>query len=346
MANLAPALALAAPVALRPRFSASGFLPDVRRYGATYFNYVGRALAYILATPESPADSDNRLRLGFGTEASARDIERFSRRFGCRIVENYGSSEGVITIHRDQSTPEAALGRPPDTPAMDVIIADPATGKECPPARFDEHGGILNAGEAIGEIVNRAGAPAFEGYYRNEAAVQARLRDGWYWSGDLGYRDADGWFYFAGRGTDWLRVDSENFAAAPIERIVARFPGAVMVGVYPVPDPRTGDQVMAALELDPAAAFDPSSFADFLAAQPDLGTKWAPRFVRVVAAMPLTGTGKIDKQPLRSAGWETDDPVYWQPGRGEPYRRLTGDDRAELRREFSAHGRINLLDRR
>ena len=98
MANWAPALALGATVALRRRFSASGFLPDVRRFGATYCNYVGRALAYVLATPEAPDDADNPLRLAFGTEAPAGDRERFATRFGCRVVESYGSSEGVISI--------------------------------------------------------------------------------------------------------------------------------------------------------------------------------------------------------------------------------------------------------
>ena len=121
----------------------------------------------------------------------------------------------------------------------------------------------------------------FEGYYNNPEADAERTRNGWYWSGDLAYRDEDGIFYFAGRTGDWLRVDSENFAAAPVERILARFPGVSGVAVYPVPDTRTGDQVMAALELDAGYRLRsrrPSR--DFLAAQADLGTKWAPRFVQ------------------------------------------------------------------
>src|SRR5260370_9299652 len=85
MANWAPALEVGAAVALRRRFSASGFLPDVRQFGATFFNYVGRSLAYVLATPESADDADNPLRVGFGTEASPRDIARFCRRFGWRL---------------------------------------------------------------------------------------------------------------------------------------------------------------------------------------------------------------------------------------------------------------------
>jgi fatty-acyl-CoA synthase len=357
MANWAPALATGAVVALRRRFSASGFLPDVRRFGATYFNYVGRALAYVLATPETAEDGDNRLRLGFGTEASARDRESFERRFGCRLLENYGSSEGVVTILRQPGTPADALGLPPPGAGVDVAVVDPETGEECPRARFDGHGGLVNGHEAIGEIVNRAGAGSFEGYYNNEEANRARLRRGWYWTGDLAYRDQRGWFYFAGRSSDWLRVDSENFAAAPIERILARYPGVVMAAVYPVPDARTGDRVMAALELDTGPgsggsshgeafdgeAFDGEAFATFVAAQADLGTKWAPTYVRLVGAMPLTGTNKVDKQPLRREGWCCGEPVCWRPGRSGAYRLMTPADREELARRFSEHGRAHLL---
>ena len=83
MAGWGPALAAGATIALARRFSASGFLPDVRRHGATYANYVGKPLTYIMATPEQPDDADNPLRLVFGNEANDRDIAGFGRRFGC-----------------------------------------------------------------------------------------------------------------------------------------------------------------------------------------------------------------------------------------------------------------------
>src|SRR5204862_3535208 len=137
-------------------------------------------------------------------------------------------------------------------------------GEECPSARFDEHGRLLNP-EAIGEMVNKVGAVGFEGYYNNPEAEHARTRNGWYWSGDLGYRDADGFFYFAGRSSDWLRVDSENFAAAPVERILFRHPDVVMEAVYAVADAHGGDQVMAALELSEGARLGPGAFVDLLA---------------------------------------------------------------------------------
>ncbi|MGH9051369.1 MAG: AMP-binding enzyme, partial [Acidimicrobiia bacterium] len=175
-------------------------------------------------------------------------------------------------------------------------------------------------------------------------ATAERVRDGWFWSGDLGYRDEDGWFYFAGRSSDRLRVDSENFAAAPIEHILSRLPGVVMVAVYPVPDARTGDQVMGALELAPGTAFDADAFAAFLADQPDLGTKWAPRYVRIVERIPLTANNKVNKQPLRGERWETDDPVWVREKNDAPYRPLTPEGRAAIRAEFAAHGREHVLD--
>jgi fatty-acyl-CoA synthase len=240
------------------------------------------------------------------------------------------------------------MGKPP--PGTDVVIVDPATGRECPAARFDADGMLENASDAIGEIVSRDGVARFEGYYANDEADAERTRGGWFWSGDLGYRDEEGFFYFAGRTADWLRVDGENFAAAPVERILARFPGVVTAVVLPVPDPRTGDQVLAALELAEPAAFDPAAFAEFLEHQPDLGTKWAPRFVRVTDRIPLTGTGKVDKRPLRREHWKASDPVWWRPfephgGVAPPsYRRLTADDVEAIDGQFAAHGRRALLE--
>ncbi|WP_143671529.1 AMP-binding protein, partial [Streptomyces sp. wa1071] len=111
LADWAPALAAGAAIALRPRFSASAFLDDVRAYGATYFTYVGRAVQYLLATPERPDDRDHPLRLGFGTEAGAVDAARFRERFGVRLVEGYGSSEGGAAIRRTPGTPPGAIGR-------------------------------------------------------------------------------------------------------------------------------------------------------------------------------------------------------------------------------------------
>ncbi|MEU3013913.1 AMP-binding protein [Nocardia asteroides] len=338
MAAWAPILAVGGTYAMRPRFSASGFRPDVQRFGATFFNYVGRALSYVLAQPEQPGEADNQLRFGFGTEASTRDREEFQRRFGCRIVESYGSSEGVCTILRTEATPPGALGVP--DPAMGLEIVDP-DGSPCPIAEFGPDGRLRNAAAAIGEIVARGAGARFEGYYNNPGAMADKVRDGDYWTGDLAYRDAEGNFWFAGRSSDWIRVDSENFTTAPIERILARHPAVATAVVYGVPDPRTGDEVMAALQLLPGRSLDPAELDRFLDSQPDLGTKWRPRLLRIVDDLPLTGTGKLDKQALRRQAWLTDDPLLVATGTG--YRSFTATDRAARADAFTAHGRRSLL---
>lgn len=93
------------------RFSASGFLQDVRRYGATYMNYVGKPLALLLGTQARPDDADNPLRVAFGNEAADRDIDEFARRFGCRVMDGFGSSEFAVIVVREDGCPPGRSGR-------------------------------------------------------------------------------------------------------------------------------------------------------------------------------------------------------------------------------------------
>lgn len=186
MALWAPALSQGATVCLVRKFTASGFMPDVRFYGATYFTYVGKALGgYLMATPELPDDIENTLTHGFGTEASpGGDKAEFIRRFGAQLFEGYGSSEGAGSVVLDPNQPAGALGRPA---SENIVIVDPDTREERPPrAILDEHGHVLNPpDESIGEMVDKAGSKKFEGYYKNEDAIAEKIRHGWYWTGDL-----------------------------------------------------------------------------------------------------------------------------------------------------------------
>ena len=91
-------------------FSASGLIDDLRRYGVTYMNYVGKPLAYVLATPQRPDDADNPLRIAFGNEASDRDIEEFGRRFGCTVWDGFGSTEGAVIVTREDGCPSGSIG--------------------------------------------------------------------------------------------------------------------------------------------------------------------------------------------------------------------------------------------
>ena len=323
------ALTAGVPIATRRRFSASQTLADLRRHRATVLTYTGKVLNYILAVPESPTDRDNDLKVAMGNEASPRDIEEFSRRFGCRVSDAYGATEGIIIIRRSADMPRGALGRPAgESPTVKVL--DPDTGEECPPAEFDGDGRVVNFVEAVGEIVETNPTAAFEGYYKNDAATESRFRGGYYWSGDLAYRDKDGWFYFAGRSNEWLRVDGENFAAAPVESIIGRHPEVRAVAVYAVPDDPVGDRVMAAVELRRGGDDAVDEIDRFLAEQPDLGPKWVPQFVRVVPELPKLASMKIDKQTLRRQAWEVDD-VWWRPSRGSKFVKMEEGDRVNLR---------------
>lgn len=301
-------VAVSAGAAMVPAaFSASGLLPDLRRYGATFMNYVGKPLAYVLATPEQPDDHDNPLRVAFGNEASDRDIAEFSRRFDCTVWDGFGSTEGAIIITREDGCPPGSLGR--GFPG--VGIYNPDTLTECPVATFADDGTLTNADEAIGELVNTTGAGLFAGYYNDPDATDARLRNGMFWSGDLAYRDADGWIYFAGRSGDWLRVDGENMTTAPIERILQRLTPISQVAVYAAPDEHVGDQVMAAIVLGDDADLTPEEFGQFLAGQPDLSPKAWPRYVWLTDRLPTTATNKILKRELTARGATPDGGVLW-----------------------------------
>jgi fatty-acyl-CoA synthase len=202
---------------------------------------------------------------------------------------------------------------------------------------------LTNADRCVGEIVNTLGVGPFEGYYRNDEAMRRTTRNGWYWSGDLGYVDEDGWVYFAGRTSDWLRVDGENFPSTPIEAIIARHPDLILASVYGVPEPDSGDQVMCALVLRDGATFDGAAFAKWLDDQPDLSQKWRPRYVRLSVALPTTPTNKVLARTLVHQKFRADrvdgDPLFVRERGRDIYRPFTSQDELALRQAFEANGR-------
>jgi fatty-acyl-CoA synthase len=303
------AVAVCAGAAMVPAvFSSSRFLPDIRHYGATYMNYVGKPLAYILATPEGPDDHDNPLRIAFGNEGTERDIAEFGRRFGCNVTDGFGSTEQAVIITRSEGCPAGSIGK--GFPG--VAVYDPETVAECEVARFDETGALTNPDAAVGEIVNTSGGGLFRGYYNDPGSTDERMRHGMYWSGDLAYRDADGWIYLAGRTADWMRVDGENLTAAPIERILLRLNAISRVAVYPVPDEYVGDQVMAAIVLRDDAELTPTKLTEFLEAQRDLSPKAWPRYVWLAEDLPSTATNKILKRELVARGTDPAGRTVWK----------------------------------
>lgn len=280
------ALAAGASIALRPSFSARGFVDDLHRYGVTYANYVGKPLHYVLAVPPTAEDAHCALRIMYGNEASAADRAEFAQRFGCTVIDGFGSTEGGVSISRTADTPADALG-PLVAP---IAVVDPETLAPLP------------SGE-VGEIVNTSGPGLFDGYYGDDEATAERLRGGAYRTGDLGWVGDDGYVRFAGRLGDWARVDGENLGTAPIEAILLRHPAITQAAVYGVPV-EIGDELWAALV---APGLTPEDLTDFLAAQSDLGPKQWPRHVRLVDELPQTATFKTVRSSLR----EEKSPPDW-----------------------------------
>ena len=258
-------LACRGSMVLRRKFSASQFLADVRRYGATYANYVGKPLSYVLATPELPDDADNPLRAVYGNEGAPGDVERFARRFGTVVIDGFGSTEGGVAISRTPDTPPGSLGLLPDG----TEIVDVDTGQPCPPG-------------VTGELVNVGGRGRFEGYYNDP---EAERRNGW----PAASTTAATWRTATRTATRTSRAGSatgcestaRTWAPRRSRRVLLRHPDVVEVAVYGIPAPDVGDQVMAALMLTDGATFDADAFRAFLAAQPDLGPKQWPSFVRI-----------------------------------------------------------------
>ena len=309
-------------IAQRRRFTASGWLDDVRRYGCTFANYVGAPLSYILATAERADDADNPMRVVYGNEAPADVRAEFTRRFGVRVVDGFGSSEGGLAVSRTPDTPDAALGPLP----KGVRIIHPETGAECPHARFDADGQLANPDEAVGEMV-ADGPGMFAGYWNDPAADAERMRGGRFHSGDLAYVDDDEFVYFAGRSGGWMRVDGENLAAAPIERVIRRHPDVAEVGVYAVPAAEVhgpgaiGDAVAAAVVLhgdasSAVACWFAEGFGEFLAGQADLGPKQWPSLLRITSALPRTASFKFRARDLTALGAEPAGDRVWLRGQG------------------------------
>ena len=277
-------------------------------------------------------------------ESSPADMRAFRSGSACRRHRLRLERER----DRDAAAPRAAprCARACRCPGSTSPSSIPTTAEECPRARFDDDGRLLNADEAIGEIVGRnAAATASRATTTTPRPTPSAPRNGWYWSGDLAYRDDDGVFCFAGRAGDWLRVDGENFAAAPgrahPRAVRPASPGSPCTPCPTSARSRPGDGRDRARAAAPRSI--PAAFDAFLAEQPDLGTKWAPRYVRVVKELPVGATGKVDTARLRRERWMVSDELYWRPQHKAPLEPMTSAAIEELHRRFDANGRADAL---
>lgn len=362
--GLMPALWAGGALGLRERFSATQFVPDVFRYGVTFWNYVGEPVHYVLTAIERAYRGDeariaaeitndprNTLRYAVGNGAAPPDIDRFMRWLGLEdVFELYGSTEAAISTFRRKGDPRGSVGEIAD-PAVKVLNE---MGEECPPAEIGPDGKILNYERCVGEICRVGDTGLFQGYFGDRDANQKKVRDGVYHSGDLGHvlvRGGTRFLYFDGRTDDWIRKDGENFSAGQVGRLLTEHPEVALAVAYGVPCAVSDELVMAAVKMRDGARFDPQAFFDWCDAQTQasMDRKWMPDFVRVVDDFEYTQTQKVLVRHLKREHFALDRlgdaAVYWRRRGDTGYRRFTRADYEAVRREFAAAERLGLLDR-
>ena len=283
---------------MTPRFSATRFWDEVRACGATRIHFLGGILQMLLRQPPSPLDREHRVTIAYGGGAPAAVWQEFEQRFGVQVRESYGMTECASFTCINTDGRHASVGRPP--PYFDVRIVDPQ-GREC------------GAGER-GEFVVRAleAGVITPGYFHNPEASARALRDGAMHTGDLGWFDDEGYYYYGGRTKDSVRRRGENVSCWEIERVVDQMPEVEESAVVGVPDELGDETIKIYVRAADGVALEPS--AVFRWCERHLARFQVPEYLEVIAAFDKTGTQRIRKETLaRNAnGWR------WRAGAVEP----------------------------
>lgn len=275
---------------IRGGFPRSDLLDDLKRRGATHMLATSFVLMGLLAAPEMDSDSNHSLKgigsIGMSPEACAR----FERRFGVPVMLGYGTSEAglVSSFCRTRSINDKSSGRPNDRYEMRII---------------DEFGKPLPAGQ-MGEVVTRARQPfdMMLGYYNDPAASNRALINGWFRTGDRGYLDQEGFFYFVDRAKESIKRRGENISSFEVEMVLMKYPGIRAVAVVPYKDTLSGEEeVRAFLILQPGMAetFDIAELVAFCGSH--MAYFMVPRYFDIENDLPRITLEKIDKFKLRES---------------------------------------------
>ncbi|MFC5951140.1 AMP-binding protein [Pseudonocardia lutea] len=285
------AIVAGATVVLGRRFSASRFWEEIRRHEVTQFNALGSVLPMLLAQPPSDRDRDHPARKVFAAPAPPPVLTATEERFGVHVVEGYGLTEiKTIVWNPIQERKIGSMGVPSATTLLEV---------------HDDLGFPVPPGQ-VGEIVYRPRVPhvMFSGYHRQPEATVETSRDLWWHTGDLGFTDSDGYFYFVDRKKDALRRRGENVSSQEVETVLLDHPAVAEAAAIGVASDLGEQEVMAVVQVAEGTELDLKDlFAHCDRALPHF---MVPRFYRLVGRMPATPTGKIRKTVLRETGL-TDD---------------------------------------
>ncbi|WAC56590.1 AMP-binding protein [Gordonia sp. SL306] len=280
-----------ADVVLHRTFSATRFWDICRDEKITAFNYQGAMMSILFKQPPRPDDRDHTVRAGFGAPCPTEIFADVQERFGIELTEIYGSTETSIVCDMPPARRRiGTAGTESVNYHVRIVDAD------------DEPAG---PGE-VGEIVVRPKRPGFmfDGYdARPEATVDA-WQNLWFHTGDRGIIDADGFLTFVDRVKDTIRRRGENISSWEIERVVADDADVLQVAAYGVASELSEEDVVIAVVPAPGVRVDPAALVARIDGQ--LTSFARPRYVRIVDALPLTHSQRVEKYRLRAQGITAD----------------------------------------
>ncbi|MBP2364787.1 AMP-binding protein [Pseudonocardia parietis] len=267
------------------RFSGAAFFDQARAFGATAMHGVVSVGHFLLAQEPTPGDRDHSITRGILAPRPDSVGIAMRERFGIEVFQGYASTEGNISVLNLDGPAEAC-------------------GRAYPPYRVrivDEEDRPLPAGET-GEIVVSSDEPwsTFSGYWNQPETSLEVMRNFGLHTGDAGYLDEDGYLWYVDRIKDMIRRRGENVAAQTVEEAVHRAPGVVEVAAYPVPSEHGEEEIAVAVVVKPDSGLTPERIVDTCRAE--LPRFAVPRYVRLVDALPMTETGKIQKFRLKQEG--------------------------------------------
>ncbi len=279
-----------------PSADALGILKAIERHKATHFYIPPTVLYSMLAHPrvrEFDYSSLNAVVLAAAPVAPAKFKEAMDV-FGPVMCQSFGQAEAPMFL--TYLSTRDLLGAPPASDRWS------SCGRATLGQRveiMDDDGAMLAAGER-GEIVAR-GDLVFSGYYENPEATREISKFGWHHTGDVGYKDENGFVYIVDRKKDMIVTGGFNVFSAEVEHVVAGHPAVEDCAVIGVPDDKWGEAVKAVIQLKPQAVATEDDIIHLVKSK--LGSVHAPKTVDFVASLPRSPNGKVLKRELRERFW-------------------------------------------
>lgn len=288
LSALMPVISIGATLIFIRRYSASRFWDEAKKYDATLVQGMSMIVRTLLAQKKREDDAVHTIReMHYFLPITENEKKAFESRFGVTLLNNYGSTEdlvGCITDYPDGERRWPSIGRA--GPGYEARIIDDS-GNEAGP-------------NVLGQIAihGKPGVSLMAGYWNEpEATSEAVSPDGWFFTGDYGYRDADGWYYFTDRASDLIKRSGENISANEVQSVIMDCPGVYDVAVFGVPDDMRDEAVKAVIVAEKGASIDVEDIISY--ASTKLAYYKVPTIIEFSDSLPRGLYGKILKHELR-----------------------------------------------